>query len=370
MEHSISLSNTSFRPRITGVGILAIALSIWGCIAIYNATSDVQPSYLFTAKQLAWLPVGIAVLVILTSLNPQLFRRGAIPAALIMYITLWLVLYYGVQVNGMRGWFNFFGIFLQPSEIGKPIFVLLIAAVFAEGQRRQMNWPKAFVILLAVLGGWLIPIALQPDFGAILLYTAVFLGICWCVGCPARYIGGTAVLTSILGYFIVRWTPYVWERFYAFLNPQDYPQTAGWHVMQFQNVITSGDLTGNTFTVWSDASSFLPVAYSDSIFACTAGSFGYIGVVPLIILLGGWLTYGFWQTLSTENIFRKTVLAGCTLMLGIQALLHLSINLGLFPVTGLTLPLISYGGSSLVATMATVGILEAAAYRTQADDRQ
>lgn len=348
-----------YKPKLTPLGAVAIFLSLWGCLAVYNATFYLEVPYYFVGKQVLWLIVGVFVLMILSGFSEAMMKRLAAIAVLPVYLVLTAVLFYGIKINGMRGWFSFNGIFLQPSELAKPLFVLLLALVAEKTEPFRKDWRRGYLPLLGVLIVWVVPIFFQPDFGAIIVYVMGFTAICWCLRVRVVYLLTTlGALVPVL-FLLFRMHPYTAARLQGFLNPQAHAGTTGWHIIQFQNALASGGIFGRSMGHGMYSKAYLPLSYSDSMFACLGESLGFVGLLPIILLLFGWMLYGYWRFSLTETIFRSSVIIGISFMIGGQALLHLSVNLGLCPVTGLTLPLLSYGGSSLVSTLAAVGILEA-----------
>ena len=347
------------RPVITPAGFACLCLSFWGCLAIYNATYHLSPTYWFVGRQMLWIGIGTLALVVASG-RPTLFYRRLLPFSVTWaYLALWLVLVYGIQINGMRGWFAWRGVFVQPSELAKPVFVLSLAYVMDRTRARRGDWLRGYLPVLAVFILWLVPIVLQPDFGSALVYGFTFAALYWCMGGRFTHLALSGLAAAPFALFVVRRHPYVGARLSAFLDPQAHAQTTGWHILQFQRALASGGFFGRSWGngLWSRA--YLPLGYSDSIFANTAEAVGFVGVLPIILLILGWVIYGTYRASTRKDGFVRAAILGLVVMLAGQAFIHLSVNLGLLPPTGITLPLISYGGSSLVATLVSVGIVEA-----------
>jgi len=345
------------RQRLTPVGGFSLCLSLWGCLAIYNATFHLTPAYYYVGRQLLWLLVGAGALLLCSGSNRRQLEQLLPWAGAAAYASLWLVLIYGIRINGMRGWFAWHGIFLQPSEIAKPVFVLCLSWLLYRLQPYRHDWRRGYLPPLALLLAWCVPLLLQPDFGIILVYAMTFAVMYWYVGGSLLHLGATAAVTLPPMLWLIRGT-YVQARIIGFLDPEAHALNIGWHIRQFQRALASGGLFGRSWgdPIWSQ--NYLPLGYSDSIFATIAESIGFVGVLPFLILLAAWIYYGYRKTLVQDNMFVAATILGLTLMLAIQAFIHLSVNLSLMPPTGITLPLISYGGSSLVATLISVGLLE------------
>ncbi|MDT8391806.1 MAG: FtsW/RodA/SpoVE family cell cycle protein [Lentisphaeria bacterium] len=346
-------------PRlITLPGAICVFLGLFGCLAIFNATFHLDTPFLFLTRQLVWLTVGTAVLIIATAI-PSRMHKTLLPVyVLLAYIPLILVLFYGVRINSMRGWFAIRTIFYQPSETAKPIFVLVLAWVLGRTQAHRREFVKGFLPALAVLVLWAIPIILQPDFGSLLVYGLTFCVLVLCAGTRVRHLSACAPVLVIFLIWVLITHPYVAQRMAGFFNPEKYPDSYGWHIIQFHRSLASGGLFGKSWGegVWSQT--HLPLGYSDSIFATLGEAIGFIGLCPFVGLIVVWTVYGYRRTQGLADAFAAMSILGLTACLSIQAFIHLSVNLALLPPTGITLPLVSYGGSSLLSAAITVGLVE------------
>lgn len=348
------------RPVVTPAGVAALCLGLWGCLAIYNATCHLLPAGHFAGRQLAWLAISGGVLVIVTACDTRILRRATAPAAIGVYLALWLVLFGGVCTHGTRGWFGWNGVFVQPSELAKPVFVLSLAWLMERnGTRTGLDWRRDYLPALSLCLLWILPIALQPDFGAVLVYVVTFAAVYWVMGGRLLHLAVSALAAAPVVWLVLVTHPYLNDRLAAFFAPRAYADTAGWHILQFEHSLAAGGLTGRSWgnSSWSQA--HLPLGYSDSIFANTAEAVGFLGVLPLVLIVLAWVVYGMYRGARCHDLFSKTVVMGMVILLAGQAFIHFSVNLGLCPTTGITLPLISYGGSSLLASITAVGIVEA-----------
>jgi len=349
------------RQALTPVGLTGVVLGLWGCLAIFNATVHLSQPLLFVGRQLIWLVLAIMALVVASLLPSRIWGRVLPAMTVSAYVLLWLVLWLGVRINGMRGWFAWHGIFVQPSEFAKPVFALALAYVMMRTAGRRTEFWRGFVPALLLFGLWAVPLALEPDFGALLVYGLTFIAVVWTMGARTRHLlyAGLGLLPCAIG--IVLSKPYVLHRLLGFLQPERYAQSHGWHIAQFQRTLASGGLFGQSWGhgIWTQ--SHLPLGYSDSIFASLAESIGCLGVLPLILLVLVWVAYGLQKVTVDGDRFRATAILGMVVFLAVQSLIHLSVNLGLLPTTGITLPLISYGGSSLVSSLAMIGMVESLA---------
>ena len=349
-----------WRPRLSRASIFFLGVSLWGCWAIYNASrSDGTGGQHFVVRQILWLVCGTLALVTCAGFPPRLYRRALPWLCLAAYLPLVLVLGLGIRINGMRGWFAWHGYFLQPSELAKPFFVLSLAWMLERTSAQRASWQRGFLPPACLAAVWVIPIALQPDFGSLLVYAVTFVLLTWGFGGRTLHLAVAGAAAGPVTALVLWRHPYVLKRFTAFLNPDAAAQAAGWHILQFRRTLASGGLLGRAWEegLWSSA--YLPLGYSDSVFASTAEKLGFLGVLPLLVLILALLIYGHYHACRTADRFRAATIFGLCAMLVTQAFVHLSVNLGLMPPTGITLPLVSYGGSSLISSMIAFGLVEA-----------
>jgi cell division protein FtsW (lipid II flippase) len=354
--------------RLTRASLFFVCVSLWGCWAIYNASRSGYEGQHFVLRQGLWVALGGAALLTCAGLPAHVYRRWLPWLCVAAYVPLLLVLVLGIRINGMRGWFAWHGYFFQPSELAKPVYVLSLAWLLERTAARRSSWTRGFLPALALLACWGLPIALQPDFGSLLVYLLTFLLLYWGFDGRLRHLAsaGLAVLPA-LGLVVWRY-PYVLRRLLAFLDPESVAQSSGWHIIQFRRTLASGGLFGRAWEdgLWSSA--YLPLGYSDSVFASTAEKVGFFGVLPLLVLILALALYGHYHACRATDRFRAAAIFGNAGMLVLQAFVHLSVNLGLIPPTGITLPLISYGGSSLISSMIAFGIVEAMVHSPPGSD--
>ena len=334
---------------------LLFLLCIWGCLAIYNSnTLGATPLY-FVGRQLLWLVMGMLIMIMAQRVPFSFYSENAISAGAIAYILLLAVLLWGTQINGMRGWFTFgwTSASIQPTEFAKPFFILMLCHLAVKGK----NDLKTFLRLSIVAFLWLIPILLQPDTGTALVYLLAFFIVCILVGTPIKYLLTLPVLLTPIAIWLLYENPYITKRFSGFWNPSSDPLGSGWHIRQFQFTIARGGWFGVKMgnATWSN--SYLPLAHSDSVFATISESLGFAGTLPIIILFGLIIFVLYRLALKLRAQYQKLFIIGMLSLIAIQTLIHISVNVTLLPTTGLTLPLLSYGGSSLVSTLLTFGII-------------
>ncbi len=334
-------------------------LGLWGCLAIYNSNLLGASPFYFVSRQFIWLIIGMLLMFFVQRIPFSLIRENAEVLALLAYIPLLVVLIAGERINGMRGWFSFGAFYLQPSELAKPFFILALCRFglsVNSGIKRYMT-----LFLITVL--WILPIMLQPDIGMALIYLAAFIATYWLMHGSFRHLLLTLAACVPVGLVLLYHYSYLLGRITGFLNPELDPLGNGWHVRQFQFTLARGGLFGSKIggAIWSN--SYLPLAHSDSMFASIVESLGFVGSVPVILLFAGIIGIFYRFSLNAQNNFRRVFILAMTIMIAIQVLVHISVNVTLIPPTGLTLPILSYGGSSLISTLLAFGIMLSAASR-------
>lgn len=349
------LNNRIFNTTVL-VQSLLFLLCIWGCLAIYNSnTQGASPLY-FVGRQLLWVVSGMLIMLMAQRVPFSFYRENVLTAAAFAYIALLAVLLWGTRINGMKGWFTlgWTSASIQPSEFAKPFFMLMLCHFAIKGK----NDLKTFLHLAIIALLWVMPLLLQPDAGTALVYILGFLIVAFLLGTPLKYILALPVLVAPLAIWVLNENHYMMSRFTGFINPAADPLGSGWHIRQFQFTLARGGLFGVKLGKATWANSFLPLAHSDSVFATISESLGFIGTLPIFIIMGIiiYVIYRFTMSVNKNN-FQKLFIFGMLFMLTVQALIHVSVNVALVPPTGLTFPLLSYGGSSLLSTLLSFGII-------------
>ena len=356
----MSKSNTKKHSLSTDrhlIAVLLVLIGLLGCLAIYNSRSFESNSLYFVYRQLIWITAGTFIYYISSSIPFATYKKHIINLNIVFWLPLIIVFIFGNKVNGMNGWFvlfkNTFPIYIQPTELAKPIYILTLSLLCTKISRE----PFKIILLFLVYISWTIPVILEPDFGAALIYTFTFLTVYWLGGGKKSYLCFFGSVSLVSTFIFMLYNPYVIDRITAFINPLRDPSGSGWHIIQFRHAIARGGLTGVGLgkAYWSNT--YLPLSHTDSIFASLIESIGIIGVIPIVFSFII-LSY-FIYIIAIQQNSKLLIIFSCSIIacIAFQALIHISVNVGLFPPTGITLPLISYGGSSLVSTMFSFGML-------------
>ena len=343
--------------RFSWLKVLVIALGLLGCLGLLVISrGDNQVEYFFV-RQAIWLVISLWVFLVISSLSIQWLPSKPLLLYAVLCGVLLAVLFLGTKVNGMRGWFRFYDLCVQPSELAKPFFLLCFAGLWANPRFRPDCASGLAVSLLAIVF-WIGLILSQPDCGTSMVYCLAFLAMFWCGGAKAWHLCSLAGSGVVAAVFMLWRYPYIRHRLTAFFLPGPGDTLgAGWQAAQMQECLSRGGWFGVSF----DSSQPLlqvPFRMNDSFVASLGELLGVFGVAPLILLSLAWLSFCCSKAIKAGNDFQRLLYIGSGVMLSGQAFMHLGVNLGLFPTTGITLPFFSYGGSSLLASMLIIGIVD------------
>lgn len=306
--------------------------------------------HFFKRHVIFFLP-AIAVLIATSFLSQKQARRAALIVLVVSLVFMLATLFVGVEVKGARRWLNIFGLSLQPSEFMKPAFVVVVAWLFAENARRPDIPGNIFaLILLAITVALLIA---EPDFGQTMLIAIVWGALFFMAGMPWLWILGLSLLAVIGLTSAYLMLPHVAGRIDRFLVPQS------GDTYQIDRALES-ILQGGWFGRGPGEGTvkrILPDAHTDFIFAVAAEEFGIIIVICLVVIFALVVFRGFANSLRMEDPFARLAAAGLVVLFGVQSVINMAVNLRLIPQKGMTLPFISYGGSSMLAVAFGMGLL-------------
>lgn len=332
--------------------LLAIGLLFVFESSVVEAFQNYQNRYHFAQLQLQWIVVGLGVMFGVSLTPIELIKKLAFPAFVVSLVLLILVLVpgIGVRVGGAQRWINL-GLFnLQPSELAKLSMILYFSALFES--KKQVLTP--FLLSTGLVLG---VIMLQPDLGTSLVIGSLGLSLYFLAGAPLSVFGlisGIGLL-AVIGLIIT--SEYRMRRLLTFLNLNHDPLGSSYHIRQIIFTLGSGGLLGNGIGRSLQRFDYLPEAMTDSIFAVIAEETGFVGSLIVLSLFGLLIWRGVKIALSATTDFEYLIAAGAMIMISTQALLNLGAISALVPLTGIPLPFISYGGSSLVISLAAVGLL-------------
>ncbi|HEY3561917.1 MAG TPA: putative lipid II flippase FtsW, partial [Kribbella sp.] len=352
---------TSYHIVLGATGLLLVL----GLMMVLSASSVLSlrvngNSYTIFVRQLIWVGVGLPMAYVASRMTPRHFRMLAYVALLgsIFLLVLTYIPGLGVGVNGNTNWLNLGGpLQIQPSEFAKLAMVMWCADLYARKEKLLTQWKHLLVPMVPVCGLVIALVVGQHDLGTALVLMAVMIGMIWIVGAPTRlFVGTIAVVGSVAVYF-VQAEKYRLERVTSFLDPFASPTTVGWQAYHSFYALSTGGWwgvgIGNSRQKWSN----LPEAHTDFIFSVIGEELGLVGSLTVLALFLTLAYAGIRIATRNTQPFVRYAAAGITVWIMSQALVNLGAVIGLLPIVGIPLPLLSYGGSALLPTLIAIGML-------------
>ncbi|HUM13559.1 MAG TPA: putative lipid II flippase FtsW [Myxococcaceae bacterium] len=348
-------------PVLLGAVLALVSL---GLVMVYSASAVTAAEkqgngFYFLQRQLLAAGVGLVVMATAVRVGYRRLARLAFPMLLLSIVLLVLVLVPGVGtvVGGARRWLRLPGLSLQPAEIAKFTWVVYLAYSLAKKREKVATFSIGFLPHL-LLAGLLVALCMaEPDFGSSVELLVLLFILLFAAGTRLSYLVGSVLLALPLAYGAIAHSPYRLRRFTAFLDPWAHRHDIGYQVAQSLISVGSGGLFGLGLGESRQKLFFLPEAHTDFIFSIIGEELGLLGAVATIVLYGIVVWRGTRAALRASETFGTYLGLGLTAMLGVQAAVNMSVAMGMLPTKGLTLPFVSYGGCSLVISMAAAGVL-------------
>lgn len=345
-----------FPGSTRGLLIATIVLLVIGVVTVYEASAleaieNYSDRMHFARLQLQWIGVGLVGMVVTSLLSIQLLKKITVPLLLASLFFLLIVLIPGIgtEVGGARRWLSLGFFNFQPSELMKFSLILYLSAFF----QKTVKYQPFFVLLVATIA----LIMMQPDLGTTLVIIATSMSLFFVAGASWTAIVGL-VMTGVAGVVgLILTSPYRMGRLLTFLDPQRDPTGASYHIRQILIAIGSGGVFGLGIGKSLQKYRYLPEAMTDSIFAVYAEETGLIGSLVLLLIFMYVAYKGFWIASRTKDNYLQLLATGTTCLIILQAFLNLAALTALVPLTGIPLPFISYGGTSMVISLASIGLL-------------
>ena len=342
---------------LLGLGLVMVLSA--SSVEAYQISGD---SLSIFQKQLLWACIGVPAAWVASRTSVRWYRRASIPLLLLAFGLLCLVLVpgVGVRVNGNQNWINFGGPFrVQPSEAAKLALVLWSADLLARKQKLLTQWRHLLVPLLPVAGAMLTLVMLGGDLGTDMVLAAIVFAVLFVVGAPGRLFAllGTGMALAV-GLLSVT-APHRLDRFTSWLHPEADYLGAGWQAVHARFALGSGGWWGLGLGAGREKWGGLPEAHTDFIFAVIGEELGLIGTIAVMVLFALLVFAGLRTAIRSQDLFSRLAAAGATAWIAAQALVNIGAVLGMLPIAGLPLPLVSYGGSALLPTLVALGMLVA-----------
>jgi cell division protein FtsW len=340
--------------------LLLICASI---VMVYSASALValeryQQSDRFVIKQMMWAAIGLVALTVAMRIDYRAYRSDTFVWALIGLVSLALVaVLFSSPINGTRRWFGVGGLGIQPSELAKLVCVLFTALVL-ERRMHRIDDLAYSLLPIGIVIGWMVGlILLQPDFGTALSLLVIVAVMIFAAGLHYRYFVGALLVMAPALYFVLISAPYRRRRLMAFWDPWADPLGDGFQIIQSLIAVGTGGVFGRGLMEGVQKLFYLPEPHTDFIFAVIGEELGLVGATAILgcFCLIAWR--GMRITMRAPDSFGSFIALGLTTMIVVQAFVNMSVVLGLMPTKGIPLPLVSAGGSSLVMSLAAMGVL-------------
>lgn len=350
---------------LLGIGVTMVlsASSIYAYTGIYTSRGcgycNGDELY-FVKKQITWAVIGIVAMLIAMNIPFSFYKRNFrwIVGGSFIMLVLVLVNGIGAEGKGAQSWFRLGGANLQPAEFAKLAIILYLAAIIDKKGDRFRKFKTGLIPPLVVTGIFFILIAIQPDLGsaAVLLGTAALVMICGGARIAHLFMLTVPLGSLFLAGYVTLYS-HALSRLTTFMNPWSDPMGAGWQLKQSLFALAHGGVSGVGFGKSVQKYLYLPEAHTDFIFSIIAEELGFIGTLLFLLIYLMFLLRGLQICLRCKDTFATLVGVGIVSMIGLQALINIGGVTGALPLTGVTLPFISYGGSSLLITLVSTGIL-------------
>lgn len=347
--------------------LITVALLSFGFVSVYsasavNAVNQGNAHYYYVLQQMIGGALGLVGLAIMALVDYRRLRMFAWPLLFVVIAMLIVVVLPGLEgiaprINGARRWLRVGPVQIQPSEFAKLVLIIWTAALAVKKQDKLSSLSRGLLPFLTIWGLVLLLIFLQPNLstGVFVLFFSVL--VIYAAG--ARI--GHFILLALIGVPLlwkhVDGVAYALRRIVVWLDPSHDPTGIGWQINQAMIAVGSGGLTGRGFGHGMQKFGFLPEPHNDFILAMIGEEWGFVGVMAVIAAFSAFALIGYRIARQADDLFGFLLAIGITNLIAIQALLHVAVNLAVLPTTGVTLPFVSYGRSSLLVCLAAVGIL-------------
>jgi cell division protein FtsW len=340
-----------------------VGLALFGVVMVYSASAMLAQKengnqFHYVVKQGVWVAIGFVVMLLMMQFNYQQLKSRRVVYGLLFVSTITLFSVFAFSsTNGAHRWIKLPWFSIQPSELSKLTLAIFLAYFLEKRAGEEGDFWRTF-IPCGIVTAWLAVLTvIEPDLGTALMLALIFAVVIYTAGARLLHLGLAAApaLAGVVGLLI--FVPWRMQRLITFLDPWADPQGSGFQVVQSLIAIGSGGPNGLGFAQGKQKMLFLPFAHSDFIFAVVGEELGLVGGLAVIAIFGLFLWRGVRTALLAPDRFGMLLSIGIVSMIVAQALFNMSVVLSLVPTKGIPLPFISYGGSSLVPTLAAVGIL-------------
>lgn len=342
----------------------SVVLICIGIVMIYSASSiyaweQYKDSAFFLKRHLSFLGIGLILAVLALVVDIKKLRQYAKPLLVISFILLLLVLIPGIgrEVSGARRWFRFRFLSFQPSEFAGLAIIIYTADFLSRKAKTLESFTKGFLPPIMTMGASLLLILMQPDLGTTISIAVVVFVMLFVSGVRPVYLVSLFLMSLPALYLLIFRVAYRRMRILAFLNPWLDPRGSGFQIIQSQLALGSGGIFGVGLGQSKQKLFYLPAAHTDFIFSIIGEELGLLGTLSVIILFIVFIHYGLKIVKNAPDKFTYLLALGLVLMVALKASINIGVSCGMLPTKGLPLPFISYGGSSFLFDMVSLGLL-------------
>ena len=370
---STGLPRMPLDPLLT---LAVIGLGICSVLTLSGSTRNLipgDPGY-YTTRQGVYLGIGLVLMVALSRLDYSHLRRLKGPIYAVLIVSILAVLGAGHASNGAQRAINFPFFSFQASELGKVLLIVALAALLVDRARSLRDRDTTARVMVAALIPAMFVIA-QPDLGSGLVYMVIAAMLLFVAGAPWRHLATLAAIVVLSVTFILVAAPavgvhvlkpYQVDRLTAFLHPTSNPQKQGYQQQESKIAIGAGQKTGWHGEGGQIPDGYVPESNTDFVFAAVGEQYGFVGAGLVLLLYGLLISRSLRILLMSKDLFGSLIAAGVAAMLMFQVFVNVGMTIGIMPITGVTLPLMSYGGSSVITIMLAVGLLQSIYVRARA----
>ena len=341
-----------------------IILILFGAIMIYSASSiwanyKFEDSFYYVKRQMIFIVLGIFLMITTSKIDYNIYYENSNKILGICIILLILVLIPGIGSvrNGSRSWFGIGSLGIQPSEAAKLGMIIFTSKYLTNSSKFLKSYKYGVFPILGVLFLLFGLIMLQPDLGTGMILVISIISLLFIAGVNMKFFIGGGIIGLIGVIILIAIAPYRMDRITSFINPWNDPLGTGFQIIQSLYAIGPGGLLGRGYLKSIQKQFYLPEPQTDFIFSIIAEEFGIVGTIFVVFMFSFIIYRGIKIALRTKDSFAKYLAFGMSFQLAFQALMNLMVVIGMIPVTGVTLPFLSYGGSSLLITLASMGII-------------
>ena len=341
--------------------IIATLLGL-GCIAVYSSTAIIAhettgSSLRFVIHHVLAIVFGLGLSLACLKIPPTALRHSAKWLVLASLILLALVFVFGSEIGGARRWFRIGHLSLQPSEFAQLALVIYLADFLARKRAMVQDFREGFLPPMLVTGLLSSMVLIQPDLGTTVVMVSVAMLLLVVANAKGKHVTGSMLIGALGLVILIAGKEYRRRRILAFLDPWKDPQGVGFQILQSYVAMSDGGLVGRGIGASLQKFFFLPGAHTDFIFAVIGEELGLLGTTALLVLFGLLISCGIRIAQVTDDLFSKYLIFGCVGLIGLEAIVHMAVVTGMLPTKGLPLPLVSYGGTSMVGNLIACALI-------------